>query len=63
MCCYGGSIEEADSIIKDTEKGAFIWDVNLILAAEKVEHYEITTYRTFIVLRNKGYDKVVNLLQ
>ena len=39
-----GIIEEGTSIINDTEKGTATRDVGLILAAQKVEHYEISTY-------------------
>ena len=39
-----GIIEEGTSIISDTEKGTATRDVGLILAAQKVEHYEISTY-------------------
>ncbi|MBK8488026.1 MAG: ferritin-like domain-containing protein [Chitinophagales bacterium] len=39
-----GLTKEADSIVEDTEKGTATRDVGLILAAQKVEHYEIATY-------------------
>lgn len=39
-----GLVEEAASIIEDTETGTATRDVGLILAAQKVEHYEIATY-------------------
>ena len=39
-----GIIEEGKSIIEDTEKGTATRDVGLILAVQKVEHYEISTY-------------------
>ncbi len=41
-----GLLEEADSIIEDTDKGTMVRDAGLILAAQKVEHYEIATYGT-----------------
>ncbi len=41
-----GLIKEAREIIKDTDKNSFIRDAGLILAAQKVEHYEIATYGT-----------------
>jgi len=59
-----GLLKEADSIIEDTEKGTMVRDAGLILAAQKVEHYEIATYgalRTFA--ENMGHTDVVNLLQ
>ena len=39
-----GIIEEGKGIIEETEKGTATRDVGLILAAQKVEHYEISTY-------------------
>jgi Uncharacterized protein conserved in bacteria len=39
-----GLTKEAESIIEDTEKGTMTRDVGLIMAAQKVEHYEIATY-------------------
>ena len=39
-----GLTKEADSIIEETEKGTLTRDVALIMAAQKVEHYEIATY-------------------
>ena len=59
-----GLLEEATSIIEDTEKGTMIRDAGLILAAQKVEHYEIATYgtlRTFA--ENMGHTDVQQLLQ
>ena len=41
-----GLLSEADSIISDTDKGSAIRDAGLILAAQKVKHYEIATYGT-----------------
>lgn len=39
-----GITKEGESIIGDTEAGTATRDVGLILAAQKVEHYEIATY-------------------
>lgn len=39
-----GLIKEGEDIISETEKGSSTRDVGLILAAQKVEHYEIATY-------------------
>jgi ferritin-like metal-binding protein YciE len=39
-----GLLKEGEEIIADTEKGSATRDVGLILAAQKVEHYEIATY-------------------
>ncbi|RRQ46074.1 ferritin-like domain-containing protein [Chryseobacterium sp. SC28] len=40
-----GLIEEAESIIKETEPGT-VRDAGIIAASQKVEHYEIATYGT-----------------
>ncbi len=39
-----GLIKESEGIIEETEKGSLTRDVALIMAAQKVEHYEIATY-------------------
>lgn len=39
-----GIIKEAESIIAETKEGTMTRDAALILAAQKVEHYEIATY-------------------
>ena len=39
-----GLTKEGDGIIEDTENGSLTRDVGLIMAAQKVEHYEIATY-------------------
>jgi ferritin-like metal-binding protein YciE len=59
-----GLLEEADSIISDTEKGTLIRDAGLILAAQKVEHYEIATYGTLKTFaETMGHTDVADLLQ
>jgi ferritin-like metal-binding protein YciE len=39
-----GITKEGEDIISDTEKGSVTRDVGIILASQKVEHYEISTY-------------------
>jgi ferritin-like metal-binding protein YciE len=59
-----GLLAEAKSIMEDTDKGTMIRDAGLILAAQKVEHYEIATYGTLRTLAsNMGHTSVVDLLQ
>lgn len=59
-----GLLKEAAGIIEDTDQGTQIRDAGLILAAQKVEHYEIATYGTLVVFaRNMGHTKVAELLQ
>lgn len=58
-----GLVNEAQTIISDTEKNTATRDVALIIAAQKVEHYEIATYGGLAQLANTlGFDKVANLL-
>ena len=59
-----GLISETESIISDTEKGSAIRDAGLILAAQKVEHYEIATYGTLAALADAMREpKVAKLLR
>jgi ferritin-like metal-binding protein YciE len=39
-----GITKEGDDIVSETEDGSITRDVGIILAAQKVEHYEIATY-------------------
>ncbi|RZJ80818.1 MAG: DUF892 family protein, partial [Chryseobacterium sp.] len=56
-------LEEANGIIEETDKGTMIRDAGLILAAQKVEHYEIATYGTLAVFaENMGHTDVAALL-
>ncbi|MBK7110754.1 MAG: ferritin-like domain-containing protein [Chitinophagales bacterium] len=59
-----GLTKEADSIVEDTEKGTATRDVGLILAAQKVEHYEIATYGGLVQLaRTLKKEDVAELLE
>lgn len=59
-----GITEEGAGIIEETEKGTATRDVGLILAAQKVEHYEIATYGGLAQLaRTLGYDDVAEILE
>lgn len=59
-----GLLEEANSIIADTEKGSMVRDAGLILAAQKVEHYEIATYGTLRTFAEKmDHSAISKLLQ
>lgn len=58
-----GLVSEAESIIEDTEEGSATRDVALIIAAQKVEHYEIAAYGGLATLaRTLGNEEVANLL-
>lgn len=59
-----GITEEGAGIIEETEKGTATRDVGLILAAQKVEHYEIATYGGLTQLaKTLGYEGVAEILE
>ena len=59
-----GLTKEAESIIEETEEGSLTRDVALVMAAQKVEHYEISTYGGLTQLaRNLGRDDIAEILQ
>jgi len=59
-----GIVKEGESIIEDTEDDTSTRDVGLIMAAQKVEHYEIATYGGLIQLaRTIGRDDVAEILK
>jgi len=58
-----GLIKEGEEIIKSTEEGSMTRDAALIIAAQKVEHYEIATYGGLVQLAiTMGHDKAADLL-
>ena len=58
-----GITKEGERIINDTEKGTATRDVGLILAAQKAEHYEISTYGGLTQLaRTLGHEDIANVL-
>ncbi len=58
-----GLIKEGDSIVADTEKGSLTRDVGIIMAAQKIEHYEIATYGGLAqIARTLGIKEVAVLL-
>ncbi|HEX8357536.1 MAG TPA: ferritin-like domain-containing protein [Segetibacter sp.] len=58
-----GLTKEADSIISETQKGTMTRDAGLILAAQKVEHYEIASYGGLAQLAaTLGMEEAKNLL-
>ncbi|COY75019.1 Domain of uncharacterised function (DUF892) [Mycobacterium tuberculosis] len=57
-------LKEAREIIKNTPEGSATRDVGLIIAAQKVEHYEIATYGGLAQLAiTLGFDKIADLLE
>jgi ferritin-like metal-binding protein YciE len=58
-----GLQKEAEEIIEETEEGSLTRDVGLIIAAQKVEHYEIATYGGLATLaKTYGMTEVADLL-
>lgn len=58
-----GLTKEAEEMISATEKGSETRDVALIMAAQKVEHYEIATYGSLATLAAQlGYADAKELL-
>jgi len=59
-----GITKEGASIIEETKKGTATRDVGLILAAQKVEHYEISTYGGLAKLAHTlGHDDAAEILK
>ena len=58
-----GITKEGEGIIEDTEKGTLTRDVGLIMAAQKVEHYEIATYGSLAQLaKTLGKNDIAELM-
>jgi len=58
-----GLVKEGIGIIEDTDKGTATRDVGIILASQKIEHYEIATYGGLAQLaKTLGLEEVKNLL-
>ena len=59
-----GLLEEATEIIESTDKNTMVRDCGLIMAAQKVEHYEIASYGTLRnIARTLGHSDVADMLQ
>lgn len=59
-----GLIKEAKSIISETKEGTMTRDAALIIAAQKVEHYEIASYGGLAQLAvTMGLDRAAELLE
>ena len=58
-----GLIREADSMVKETKKGSSTRDVAIIMASQKMEHYEIASYGSMATLAAQmGEQEAKNLL-
>ena len=58
-----GLAKEGEGIIEGTDEGTATRDVGIILASQKVEHYEIATYGGLTQLaKTLGFDEVSEIL-
>ncbi|HEY2350592.1 MAG TPA: ferritin-like domain-containing protein [Puia sp.] len=59
-----GILKEGTGIVDETDDGTATRDVGIVLAAQKVEHYEISTYGGLAQLaRTLGENEVAELLE
>lgn len=59
-----GLVKESQSIIEDTQKGSSTRDAGIILASQKIEHYEIATYGSLAQLATAlRLDEVAGILR
>jgi ferritin-like metal-binding protein YciE len=59
-----GLVKEAQNIIEEMPKGSAVIDAGLIIAGQKVEHYEIAAYGSLVQLaKTMGENEIADLLQ
>ena len=59
-----GLVKEAQNVIDEMPKGSAVIDAGLIIAGQKVEHYEIAAYGSLVQLaKTMGENEIANLLQ
>lgn len=59
-----GLLEEGKEILSDTDKDTSVRDAGIIIASQKIEHYEIASYGSLVALAKKmGHDEVAQLLE
>ena len=59
-----GLIKEGESAVDETEDGSMTRDAAIIMASQKVEHYEIATYGTLVQLAKvMGQEEVAAILE
>jgi ferritin-like metal-binding protein YciE len=59
-----GLVKEAQNIIEELPKGSAVIDAGLIIAGQKVEHYEIAAYGSLVQLaKTMGENEIADLLQ
>ena len=58
-----GLTKEGDSVIEETESNTMTRDAGIIMAAQKVEHYEIATYGSLVQLaKTLGMNEAADIL-
>lgn len=58
-----GLIKEANTLLQKTEEGTMTRDAALIIAAQKIEHYEIATYGSLVQLAlTLDYGQIASIL-
>jgi ferritin-like metal-binding protein YciE len=58
-----GLIKEAEAMISETKEGTMTRDAALIIAMQKMEHYEIASYGSLVqVALTLGYNQVAGIL-
>ncbi len=59
-----GLTKEGEGVIEDTDTGTPARDLGIIMASQKVEHYEIAAYAGLILLAGKlGFNDIIDILQ
>ena len=59
-----GLIEEGKEVLGDTDKDSMVRDAGIIVASQKIEHYEIASYGSLVALAKKmGHDEAAKLLE
>ena len=59
-----GLVSEGETIVEETEEGTATRDVGLIMAAQKIEHYEIASYGSLAQLaKTLGKDDIAEILE
>ncbi|ASZ10589.1 ferritin-like domain-containing protein [Chitinophaga pendula] len=59
-----GLIEEGKQVLEDTDEDSMVRDAGIIIASQKIEHYEIAAYGSLYTLASKmGHDEVAQLLE
>lgn len=58
-----GIIKEGDSMVEETKQGSMTRDAGIIMAAQKVEHYEIATYGSLVqIAKTLGMNDAAEVL-